>query len=342
MEVKVSGIEVVHKAERFPITKDQSKEFLRNVRHLWLRSQYMTNIMKVRSTVFDAIHDYYRSNGYYEFQSPILTTNACEGGTTLFKVDYYGKVAYLAQSWQLYAEAMIFGLEKIYTIAPSFRAEKSRTVRHLSEYWHSEMEAAWMEFDDCIKVAEELVSHIVQTAIKKNKKELEALGTDIGKLEKVKPPFPRITYEEVLELLKEDGLNVPWGKDLRTIEEQALMKHYEKPLFVTHYPEEIKAFYMKRAENPKLVLGFDLIAPHVGEIIGGSERENNIELMKQRLKKDKVPLENYEWYFDTRRYGAVPHSGFGMGVERVVQWICNLETIQDAIGFPRTMDRIYP
>ncbi|MCK4327650.1 MAG: asparagine--tRNA ligase [Candidatus Diapherotrites archaeon] len=340
-EVQVDKLGIVHAAERFPITKDQSKEFLRDVRHLWVRSQPMAATLKIRSTVFGAIDDFFRDRGYYEFQSPIFTMTAAEGGSTLFEVDYFGKKAFLAQTWQLYAEAAIFGLEKIYTIAPSFRAEKSSTSRHLTEFWHAEVETAWQDFDALQKQGEELVSFIVQRVLEGHRAELEILGVDIKALEKVKPPFPRLTYKEALEKLEKHGMKVPYGKDLRTKEEKKLCAMYGKPVIVTHYPKEVKAFYMKEAPGDT-VLGFDMLVPHVGEIIGGSERETSIEELEKRLAKEGETFEDYGFYMDTRKYGSVPHSGLGLGIDRVVQWICGLDSIHEAIGFPRTMDRISP
>jgi len=342
-EIKAKEIKLIHLAERFPITKDKSDEFLLDMRHLWLRSQEMTSILKIRSTVFRAIDDFFRSRGYYEYQSPIFTPTAGEGGSTLFEVNYFGKKTYLTQTWQLYAEAAIFALEKIYTIAPSFRAEKSSTSRHLTEYWHAEMEAAWMDFKELQVEAEELISFICKRVAEKNEKELETLGRKKEDLLKIKPPFPRITYDKALAKLKELGMEVPYGKDLRTIEEKKLTELYEKPLIVTHYPKEIKAFYMKEAEeDSSKVLGMDVLVKGVGEIIGGSEREEKIEVLIEKLKEQGEDIDKYKFYLDTRRYGSVPHSGFGLGVERVVMWICGLDNIKDAIAFPRTPERNYP
>jgi len=342
-ELKATGIEVINLAERFPITKDQSDEFLLDERHLWLRSQKMTAVLKIRSSVFRAIDDFFRQKGYYEFQSPIFTPAAGEGGSTLFEVNYFGKKSYLSQTWQLYAEAAIFSLEKIYTIAPSFRAEKSSTSRHLTEYWHAEMEVAWMKFKELQEEAEELISFICQKVANENEKELRILGRKKEDLKKITPPFPKITYDDALTKLKELGMNVPYGKDLRTLEERKLTELYEKPLIVTHYPKEIKAFYMKESEedNSK-VLGFDMLVKGVGEIIGGSEREERIEVLEKKLKEQGESIDKYKFYLDTRRYGSVPHSGFGLGVERVVMWLCGLDNIKDAIAFPRTPERDYP
>ena len=349
-EIKVSKLNVVHFAEKYPITKDQSTEFLADNRHLWLRSRKMTAVLKIRSTVFGAIHEYFRNKGFYEYQSPIFQSVQCEGGSTLFQVPYFGnKGVFLAQTWQLYAEPAIFSLEKIYTIAPSFRAEKSKTSRHLTEYWHAEMEVAWANFDNIIDYGEELIKHIVKRVLDENKEELKILERDVKKLEPVlKKEFPRITYDDALKLLKEKfKINIEWGKDLRTIEEDKLSELFDTPVAVTRYPKKVKAFYMKEPSdnNSKkpVVNGVDFIAPeHYGEIIGGSERESDIEKIKKRLKEEGEKIEEYEFYLDTRRYGSVPHGGFGLGVERVIAWICGLDNIKDAIPFPRTMIRFKP
>lgn len=343
-EIKVEKLNVVSYAEPFPITEDQSPEFLLDKRHLWIRSRKLTWVMKVRSTVFDAIDRFFRDRGYYEMPPPVFTPNAAEGGATLFEVKYFKEKVYLTQSWQLYAEAAIFSLEKIYCISPCFRAEKSKTSRHLAEFYMAEVEEAWAGLDEMTHLAQELVSFVVSEVLRLNVKELEALGVNIEKLKKVKTPFYKKTYSEVLDMLKKDGVNIKWGKDLRTIEEDIIMKHFDKPLIVTHYPKEIMAFYKPRdKKDPKVALCFDMLAPDgFGEIIGGSQRDTDIEELKKSLKAQGERPENYEWYFDTRRYGSVPHAGFGLGVERVVAWICNLDNIKDAIPFPRTMNRKSP
>ncbi len=345
-EIQVKKLNVIGFADVFPIKKDQSEELLLDNRHLWLRSRKLTSILKIRSTVFGAIHEYFRKNNFFEHQSPSFTPNACEGGSTLFKVDYFGKPMYLTQSWQLYAEAVIFALEKIYCIAPSFRAERSKTSRHLTEYWHAETEAAWLNFTDLMDLAEGLIKHIIKTVIEKNSEELKTLERDVEKLKPaLEKRFPKITYDEALKLLEEkQDMKVKWGKDLRTIEEEKLVNLFDVPVFVTHYPKEIKAFYMlEDPKNPKRVLGFDCLAPEgYGEIIGGSERESNAGKIIQRLKQQGEKPENYTWYLELRKFGSVPHSGFGMGVERVIAWICKLDNIKDAIAFPRTMVRYTP
>ena len=346
-EIKVKSFKVIGHSDTFPITKDQSVEFLADNRHLWLRSRKMSAILKIRSTVFGAIHDYFRNNGFYEYHSPIFQSVQCEGGSTLFAVDYFGKKdVFLSQSWQLYAEPAIFSLEKIYTIAPSFRAEKSKTSRHLTEYWHAEMEAAWASFPDILNYGEGLLKHVTAQVLQKNSEELKILERDPQKLSPtIQKDFPRITYDEALRILKEKcGMEVEWGKDLRTIEEDKLSALYDTPIAVTHYPKIVKAFYMKEApENTNVVHGVDFIAPEgFGEIIGGSERESDLEKIKERLRAQGEKVEEYEFYLDTRKYGSVPHGGFGLGVERVIAWLCGLDNIKDAIPFPRTMVRWKP
>ncbi len=347
VELRVKTLEVVGPSDTFPITKDQSPEFLADNRHLWLRSRRMTAIMKIRSQVFGAIHEYFRQEGFYEYTSPIFQSVQCEGGSTLFPVEYFGNEGvFLGQSWQLYAEPAIFSLEKIYTISPSFRAEKSKTSRHLTEYWHAEMEVAWADFNEIIDHGEAVLKHIVKRVLENCLEDLEVLGRDVHLLTPtLENPFPRITYTDALKILNEKcSMKVEWGKDLRTIEEDKLSELYDTPVIVTHYPKKVKAFYMKESlENPETVLGVDFIAPeHYGEIIGGSERESDLESLKERLKEMGENVDEYEFYLDTRRYGSVPHGGFGMGTERVVAWVCGLDTIKDAIPFPRTMLRWRP
>ncbi|MCG2719892.1 MAG: asparagine--tRNA ligase [Nanoarchaeota archaeon] len=345
-EVNVKKLNLISMAEPFPINKDQSTEFLADNRHLWLRSRKMTAIMKVRSTIFGAIHGFFRGKGFYEYQSPMFQSIQCEGGSTLFKLNYFGSEVFLAQTWQLYAEPAIFALEKIYTLAPSFRAEKSKTSRHLTEYWHAEMEVAWEGFLELQDYAEDLIKFVFKKVLEVNKEELKILERDVSKLEPViKKPFVRMTYTEALDILKKKNkMDVKWGKDLRTVEEDELVKNYDVPLIVTCYPKEVKAFYMKEnPDNPKTVLGFDLLAPEgYGEIIGASEREVDLEKLKSKLEAEGEDLENYGFYLDTRKYGSVQHAGFGMGVERLISWICGLDNIKDAIAFPRTPLRYKP
>jgi len=345
-ELRVDGFKVVQFAEVFPITEDQSAEFLMDKRHLWIRSQKLNAVFKIRSTVVGAIHNFFRERDYIEFDAPVLQPNQCEGGSTLFEVKYYDTKTYLSQSWQLYAESAVFSLGKVYNMGPTFRAERSKTSRHLSEFWMAEMEAAWMELPELTEVAKDEIRYILQQVIERNPRELLILGQDIEKLQKISSkPFPTITYDEVIDLLNDKaGMDVEWGKDLRTIEENKLMEFFETPVVVTNYPSEIMAFYKPPdPKNPKTALCFDMIAPEgYGEIIGGSQRSLDVDQMKNRLEETGENIENYEWYFDLRRYGSVPHSGYGVGVERVVAWICHLDNIKDAIAFPRTMTRYRP
>lgn len=287
-EVKVKTIKMIGESTGWPIQKDQSTELLADLKHLWLRSRYMTSIMKIRSIVFGAIHEYFRNKGFYEYQSPIFQATQAEGGSTLFKVDYFGKPVYLAQTWQLYAEPAIFALENIYTIAPSFRAEKSKTSRHITEYWHAEMEIAWGSFKDVQDIGEALIKHVVKKVLEENQEELKLLNRDIKILEKVRDkPFLRMTYTDALAELKEKcNIDIEWGKDLRTIEEDELSKLHDNFIIVTNYPKTVKAFYMKEdAENPDVVHGCDFIAPECyGEVIGGSERESSLDKLIERLK----------------------------------------------------------
>ena len=343
-EVHVSDLKLIHIADRFPITKDQSTEFLLDVRHLWIRSRELTNVWKVKAQVLKAVREFYEKEKYYEVTPPIITGSSCEGGSTLFEIKYFQDKAFLSQSAQLYLEAMIFSLEKVWALTPSFRAEPSKTNRHLTEYWHLEGETAWQGFEELLNHEEALISHICQHVAKHCKQELKILGRDPKDLEKIKPPFPRVTYDEALEILKKDGMNIEWGKDLRTLEEEQLMKHFDKPLMVTRYPKEIKAFYMKDdPENPKVVLCCDVLAPEgYGEIIGSSERETDVNVLIKKLKAQGENVENYNWYLDLRRFGSVQHSGYGLGTERIIRWLCKLETIRDAIPFPRTIKRMTP
>ncbi|MFP4523822.1 MAG: asparagine--tRNA ligase [Candidatus Woesearchaeota archaeon] len=345
-EVSVESFEVVGWSHEFPIQKDQSEEFLLDVRHLALRTRKQAAILKVRSAYVQARDEFFRQEGYYRFDTPILQPNQCEGGSTLFEVKYYDKKTYLAQSWQLYAEAGIFALERIYNFGPTFRAEKSKTSRHLSEFWMAEMEAAWMRLPEVTEFAKKELKYCIKATAERCREELEFLGQDPDALiAMTEKDWPTIKYREVLSTLKEkDGMVVPFGKDLRTEEEQAIMQHYDTPVVVTHYPVEAMAFYKPRdPEYPDEALCFDMLAPKVGtEIIGGSERSLDVEDMKERLEAEGESIDNYDWYMDLREYGSVPHSGYGVGVERVITWITGADNIKDAIPFPRTMMRWTP
>jgi asparaginyl-tRNA synthetase len=345
-EITVDDFKVIGWSDTYPIAKDQSPEFLLDKRHLWLRSRKMTAIMKVRSTYMRARDEFFEKKGFYRFDPPILQPSQCEGGSTLFEVKYYGHKTYLSQSWQLYAEAAVFALEKIYDSAPTFRAEKSKTSRHLSEFWMVEAEVAWADLKEITELSKEEIKYCIGKVIKERAAELKLLGQDIEKLKKiVKKPWPTIKYRKALEILKKKSkMKIPFGKDLRTIEEDELMKHFDVPVVVTHYPKSVMAFYKPRDPKQKdEALCFDMLAPgSYGEIVGGSQRSTDIEELKESLEKEGEDISKYEWYFDLRRYGSVPHSGYGVGAERVIAWICGLENIKDAIAFPRTMLRWEP
>jgi asparaginyl-tRNA synthetase len=345
-EIESDKINIVGLSDKFPINKDLNEELLGDRRHLWLRSRKMTSILKIRSTVTGALHEYFRSKGFYEFQSPVIIPGGGEEGPTLFEMNYFGKKMYLAQTWQLYAEAAMYSLEKIYCVAPSFRAEKSKTSRHLTEFWHTEMEVAWADLDELMDYAEEMTKHVVEKVLEKNKNELKILERDIRKLEPaLKKKFPRVTYDEVLKILKEKKkMRIKWGKDLRTIEEEKLMELYDTPVFVTHYPKSVMAFYKpKDSKNPKVARCFDMLGPEAnGELIGGSERDTNIEELKKSLRLKGEKIDDYNNYLEINKYGAIPHGGYGLGTERLIKWICGLPTIKDAIAFPRTATRTEP
>ncbi len=329
----------------FPIKGGEDVEYLLNVRHLWLRSRQMIALLKIKHTVIQALKDWLLKDGWWETTPPILTGSAVEGGATLFEVKYFDKAAYLSQSAQLYLEVLIFPLNRVWALTPSFRAEKSRTRRHLSEYWHLEVEAAWYDIDDMMGVAEGLVSHAVAKTIEERSNELKLLNRDVTKLESaLHPPYPRVTYDEALEILARKGFSIKWGEDYGADEEKALTEEFDKPFFVTHFPKRIKAFYMKEdPKRPEVVLGFDLLAPEgYGEVIGGSQREDDYEKLYNRVLMEGLDPKDYEWYLDLRKYGSVPHSGFGLGIERLVMWIAGIEHIRDAVPFPRWRERIYP
>ncbi len=345
-ELKVENINIIHLAqEDYPIAKKfHGPEFLLDKRHLWIRNQKMQTILKVRSKFLELAREWFQRNGYTEFHSPILITAACEGGSTLFSVKYFEQEAYLSQSWQLYAEAAISSLGKIYTVAPSFRAEKSRTRRHLTEYWHLEAEAPWCDLNCIIKVQESLLGYIFSNLAEKVPKELEFLGRSAKDLLAMMPPFQRIRYNEAVSILERKGVKVEYGDDLGWIEEKQLTEEFEKPFFVTHFPKGVKAFYHKPdPENLDVTLSADLLAPEgYGEITGGGQRIHDLSELLKRIEEEKLNPKDYEWYIDLRKYGSVPHSGFGLGVERTIAWICKLEHIRDAIAFPRLINRVYP
>ncbi len=343
-ELSVEKFENVGIAEPFPITEYQSTELLLDKRHLWLRSQKMMNIMKVRALVFRYIRDFFAEREFWEVTPPILTKAGGESGSDMFETDFFGTKAYLTQSSQLYLEAMMPSLEKVYDLVPSFRAEKSRTTKHLAEYWHLEAEMAYYSCDDNMKLQEDLVSYICQKVAKEQQPLLEALGVDKKTLEVVKPPFKRMTYKDALDYLKKHGQKKEWLDDIGAEDEKVLTEKEDKPIFISKWPIKIKSFYMRPdPDDPEFVLNADLQAPHGhGEIIGGSERISDYATLHKRIKELGLNPKNYEWYMDTARYGAVPHSGFGLGTERTIKWILNLDHIRDAIPFPRMINRAEP
>jgi asparaginyl-tRNA synthetase len=359
-ELQVSDLEIISIAEQYPITpKEHGVDFLADRRHLWLRSPRQAAIMRVRNEIIQAIREYMYNNGFILFDAPIFTPNACEGTSTLFSTDYFdlGK-AYLSQSGQLYAEAGALALGKVYTLGPTFRAEYSMTRRHITEFWMMEPEMAYYDLNDNMDLIEDFLSYVVQRVITNKREELTFLGRDLSKLEKVIKPFPRITYDEAVQILikkdvplirktangEEQIRPFPWGEDFGAPHEEAIVEDFDKPVMVHRWPSEAKAFYMKRdPENPKLALGVDVLAPEgFGEIIGGSQREDNLDFLLERIAEHDLPMEEFEWYVDLRRYGSVPHSGFGLGIERMVSWVCNLEHIREAIPFARRPNRIRP
>ena len=343
-EIEVTGYKVYQRNESFPITKDKGEEFLLDNRHLWLRSQEFSAVLKVRSTVFKAFADFFYSEGYYQVQAPFMVSTATEGGTTLFKVPFFGSEVSLTQSAQFYLETMIFSLEKVFTISPSFRAEKSRTWRHLTEYWHGEAEVAWVDNSGMMDIEERMIHFIIRRVLEENLPELAILGRDAGDLRRWTEPFLRMTYSDLIKGAQETGMNIRYGDDLGSDEEKQIMIHYDRPVFVTHYPKELKTFYHRPdPENPGELLCHDLLAPEgYGEIIGGSERIWDPEQLKQRMEEYKLNPEDYYWYMDLRKYGSVPHSGFGLGLDRAIMWICKLDNIKNAIPFPRTIRRTKP
>lgn len=300
--------------------------------------------MKVKASVLEAARAFFRERGYWETTPPIIVSGACEGGSTLFGFNYFGKNAFLSQSAQLYLEALIFPLEKVYAITPSFRAERSRTVRHLAEYWHIEGEEAHMDLEGLLKFEEELVARVCHDAARQRPEELKLLGRNADELLEIKPPFKRITYAQALKILHEKQSKLEHGEDFGADEEKLLTQHEKQPVFVTHFPKKIKAFYMKEDPgDPSQVLCNDLLAPEgYGEIIGGSQREDDLQKLERRMTEANLNPKDYEWYLDLRRYGSVPHSGFGLGAERLVRWICKLPHIRDATPFPRVINRSYP
>lgn len=345
-ELQVNGIEVINQATDYPITpKEHGTEFLMDHRHLWLRSKRQHAVMKIRNEIIRATYEFFNEQGFAKVDPPILTGSAPEGTTELFHTKYFDEDAYLSQSGQLYMEAAAMALGKVFSFGPTFRAEKSKTRRHLIEFWMIEPEMAFYEFEDNLKVQEEYVSYIIQSVLKNCQVELKALNRDTSKLEKIQAPFPRINYDDAIKFLHEKGFeDIQWGDDFGAPHETAIAEAYEKPVFITHYPTTLKPFYMQPApDREDVVLCADLIAPEgYGEIIGGSERIHDYDLLKQRLEEHGLPLESYNWYLQLRQYGSVPHSGFGLGLERTVAWISGVEHVRESIPFPRLLNRLYP
>lgn len=345
-ELDATDVKLIGASEDYPITpKDHGVEFLIDNRHLWLRSKRQVAIMKIRHRIAKSIRDFFDERSFTLFDPPIITPNASEGTSTLFEMEYFdlGK-AYLTQSGQLYAEAGALALGKVYTFGPTFRAEKSKTRRHLTEFWMVEPEMAFYNLDDDMDLAEEFLEYIVKSVLKHNLSDLEILERDITKLQKIERPFPRVSYDEAVEMLKAEGHEFQWGDDLGAADETIISSKFDKPVMVHRYPAEIKAFYMKRdPQNEKLALAVDVLAPEgYGEIIGGSQREDNYDLLLGRIKEHNLPESVFKWYLDLRKYGSVPHSGFGLGLERTVTWICGIDHLRETIPFPRMIYRNTP
>lgn len=345
-EMEVSDVGIISIAHEYPITpKEHGIEFLADRRHLWLRSSRQHAIMRVRHRIVKAIRDFYDGRGFVLLDSPILTPAACEGTSTLFETEYFdlGK-AYLTQSGQLYAEAGAMAFGKVYCFGPTFRAEKSKTRRHLAEFWMVEPEVAFNDLNDDMELAEDFLEYIVQTVLKECEQELKVLERNTAMLQNVKKPLPRISYDEAVEILHQKGINFEWGGDFGGTDETVISEQFDRPVMVHRYPSEVKAFYMKRdPENPKVALAVDVLAPEgYGEIIGGSQREDDLDVLLQRIKAHNLPQKAFEWYLDLRRFGTVPHAGFGLGLERTVGWICGLEHVRETVPFPRMMYRITP
>jgi asparaginyl-tRNA synthetase len=345
-ELEVESVRVLHVAQEYPITpKEHGVEFLMDRRHLWLRSSRQHAILRIRHQIIKAIRDFFDDRGFTLLDSPIFTPAACEGTSTLFETEYFdlGK-AYLTQSGQLYAEAGAMAFGKVYTFGPTFRAEKSKTRRHLTEFWMVEPEVAYADLNDDMDLAEEFLEYVVQAVLKEREAELKVLERNLRFLESVKRPLPRITYDEAVSILTSKGVAFEWGNDFGGTDETVISEQFDRPVMVHRYPAKVKAFYMKRdPANADLALAVDVLAPEgYGEIIGGSQREDDLDVLLARLHEHQLPQEAFEWYLDLRRYGSVPHSGFGLGVERTVSWICGLDHIRETIPFPRMIYRLTP
>ncbi|RPI23003.1 MAG: asparagine--tRNA ligase [Acidobacteria bacterium] len=344
-ELDVTNLEVLQQADAYPITpKEHGTAFLMENRHLWLRSSRQHAALRVRSEIIKGCRDFFDDRGFVLVDTPIITPAACEGTTTLFELDYFGEKAFLTQSGQLYNEADCMAFGKVYCFGPTFRAEKSKTRRHLMEFWMIEPEVAFADLDDIMRLAEDLISYLVARVLEKRGEELKRLERNTALLENVRPPFPRISYHEAFDILEKEGTETARGADLGAPDETILSSRYDKPLMVHRYPKDVKAFYMQPdPQNPDVALCVDVLAPEgYGEIIGGSQRIHDHDLLLKRIKEHNLPIEAFQWYLDIRKYGTVPHSGFGMGIERVVAWICGLEHVRETIPFPRMLYKIYP
>lgn len=344
-EMQVQKLKLIQQAKDYPISKkDHGVDFLLDHRHLWVRSGRQAAILKIRDQIIWSIRSFLKEKGFILTDSPILTPSACEGTTNLFETKYFKEKAYLSQSGQLYIEALIYSLGKVYDFGPTFRAEKSKTRRHLMEFWMIDVEAAFMDHQENMQLQEDFICYIVKQVLKNCAKELKVLNRDIKPLKAIKGKFPRISYSKAIDLLKKQGSKVKFGDDFGADEETIISKAFDQPVFIERYPGKIKAFYMKPdPKNPKLVLNNDLIAPEgYGEIIGGSQRIDQLEVLKKKIKEFKLPVKHFQWYLDLRKYGSVPHSGFGLGLERTVAWICKLDHVRETIPFPRLMNRLKP
>ena len=344
-EIGVTDLQIVHEAAEYPIApKEHSVEFLMDNRHLWLRSSRQWAILRIRATVVRSIRDWLDEHGFLNVDTPILTPSACEGTSTLFETDYFGDPAFLTQSGQLYNEATIMAFGKVYCFGPTFRAEKSKTRRHLTEFWMVEPEMAFADLEECMRVQEEFVSYIVQRILRERAPELETLERNTAPLERVVPPFPRISYDEAVEMLSQGGVPITWGDDFGSPHETYIAGQFDRPVLVHHYPTQCKAFYMEpESGRPEVCKSVDLLAPEgYGEIIGGGQRIARLDQLEEAVRRHDLPREAYEWYLDLRRFGSVPHSGFGLGVERTVAWVCGIRHIRETIPFPRTLQRMYP
>ncbi|BBD90000.1 asparagine--tRNA ligase [Staphylococcus caprae] len=345
-EMQVKSIEVIHEAHDYPITpKNHGTEFLMDHRHLWLRSKKQHAVMKIRNEIIRATYEFFNEKGFTKIDPPILTASAPEGTSELFHTKYFDQDAFLSQSGQLYMEAAAMAHGRVFSFGPTFRAEKSKTRRHLIEFWMIEPEMAFTNHAESLEIQEQYVTHVVQSVLKNCVLELKALDRDTTKLEKVATPFPRISYDDAIEFLKQEGFDdIEWGEDFGAPHETAIANHYDLPVFITNYPTRIKPFYMQpNPDNEDTVLCADLIAPEgYGEIIGGSERINDLDLLEERIKEHELDEESYSYYLDLRRYGSVPHSGFGLGLERTVAWISGVEHVRETSPFPRLLNRLYP